>query len=138
MKKWKLLLLVLVTVLVMPAFSAPKEKKEHEIEPKRVYLCGVSLNFNDSVVYVTDIQYLDSVVINNEGSLANYSSYTMQMKIYMQGTLGEGNQTCAVLYSEDKKKLEKRVNRMRKHFLTNENKLFKKVSREAFAFRKEQ
>ena len=28
MKKWKLLLLVLVTVLVMPAFSAPKEKKE--------------------------------------------------------------------------------------------------------------
>ena len=138
MKKWKLLLLVLVTVLVKPAFSAPKEKKEREIEPKRVYLCGVSLNFNDSVVYVTDIQYLDSVIINNEGSLANYSSYTMQMKIYMQGTLGEGNQTCAVLYSEDKKKLEKRVNRMHKHFLTNENKLFKKVSREAFAFRKEQ
>ena len=138
MNKWKLLLLGLLTLVVMPVISAPKEKKERVIEPKRVYLCGVSLNFNDSVVYVTDIQYLDSVIINNEGSLANYSSYTMQMKIYMQGTLGEGNQTCAVLYSDDKKKLEKRVNRMRKHFLANENKLFKKVSREAFSFHKEQ
>ena len=138
MNKWKLLLLGLLTLVVMPVISAPKEKKERVIEPKRVYLCGVSLNFNDSVVYVTDIQSLDSVIINKEGSLANYSTYSLQMKVYMEGTLGEINQTCAVLYSDDKKNLEKRINRMRKHFLANENKLFKKVSREAFAFRKEQ
>lgn len=136
MKKWRLFLICLIGALQLSAFAAPKEKKAKSEEPKRVYMYGVAVNFNDSTVYLTDVQHLDSVVINPDGSLQNYVGYSLQLKVYLEGTLGETYQTCAVIYSDKKKKLEKRFMNMRKRYQTDKDKILKQIGTDAFTFEK--
>lgn len=137
MNKLKFLLASMIGIVMLSSFTAPKEKKEKIEEPVRVYLYGVSLNFNDSLVYMTDVQYFDSVKIGKDGSLQNYANYSQQMKIFLESTLGESNQTCAVIYSDSKKKLEKRYVKMRKKFQADKEKVLMKLG-SAFSFLKEQ
>ncbi len=134
MNKCKLLLAVLLGMVSLTAFAAKRDRAD---EPKRVYLYGVSVNFNDSVVYMTDVQYLDGMVINKDGSIQNYANYSIQMKVYLEGVLGKSNQTCAVIYSDNKKKLEKRFVKMRKRYQADKNRLLLQVGADAFRFRKE-
>ena len=134
MNKCKYLFLALMGIVLLSSFTAPKEKKE---ELKRVYMFGVSVDFNDSVVYLTDVQCLDSIVINKDGSIQNYANYSFQLKVYLEGTLGEADQTCAVIYSDNKKKLEKRYVKMRKRFRADGRNVLKQLGTDSFMFRKE-
>jgi hypothetical protein len=86
---------------------------------------------------MTDVQYLDSVVVNKDGSIQNYSNYSTQMKLYLEGVLGKSHQTCAVIYSDDRNKLEKRFVKMRKRCLAAKNRQLIQIGADAFAFRKE-
>lgn len=136
MKKWRLILICLFGALQLSASAAPKEKKEKSEEPKRVYMYGVAVNFNDSTVYLTDVQHLDSMIIRPDGSLQNHAGYSLQLKVYLEGTLGEINQTCAVIYSDKKKKLEKRFMNMRKRYQADKDKILKQIGTDAFTFQK--
>lgn len=133
MKKWRIILIGLISTIQLSVLAAPKEKDE---EYKRVYLYGVSIDFNDSTVYLTDIQHLDSVVIKPDGSLQNQASYSLQLKVYLEGVLGETNQTCAVIYSDKKKKLEKRFSRMHRRYQSSKEKILKRIGTDAFIFHK--
>ena len=137
MKKVNILLLGLWSIVLLSSFVSPKRSREKDEEVKRVYLYGVSIDFNDSVVYMTDIQYLDSMIIQKDGSLQGQAGYSHQMKLYLEGELGEDNQTCAVIYSDDKRKMEKKFLKMRKMYQAEKNYLLKILGVDAFAFRKE-
>lgn len=146
MNKWRIYFICLLGALHLSAFAAqeenaPKEKKQKKVkieEPKHVYLYGVAINFNDSTVYLTDVQHLDSVIIHSDGAIQNYASYSMQLKVYIEGTLDETTQTCAVIYSEKKKALEKRYLKTRKRYQENKNKILKHIGTDAFVFKKPQ
>lgn len=137
MNKLKFLLAGLFGIVLFSSFMAPKEKRDKDAVPKRVYMYGVSFNFNDSVAYMTDILYLDSMVINKDGSLQNCADYSYQLKMFMEGSLGVVNQTCAVVYSDNRKKLEKRYVKTRKKFQADNNKVLMKLGTSSFTFRKE-
>ena len=130
---WRYYLIGLLCAVQLPTFAANKDKNE---EPKRVYMYGVAVNFNDSTMYMTDVHYLDSMIINKDGSLQNYIGYSMQLKAFLEGTLGETDQTCAVIYSDKKKKLEKRFLRMRKECLAERKQRFKQIGTDSFRFEK--
>ena len=130
---WRYYLIGLLCAVQLPTFAANKDKNE---EPKRVYMYGVAVNFNDSTMYITDVHYLDSMIINKDGSLQNYVGYSMQLKVFLEGTLGETDQTCAVIYSDKKKKLEKRFLRMRKKCLAERKQRFKQIGTDSFRFEK--
>lgn len=147
MNKWRICLICLLGALQLSAFAAPKEKapkekkekKEKKVkieEPKRVYMFGVAENFNDSTVYLTDVQYLDSMMTTPEGSLLNHAGYSLQLKVYLEGTLNELNQTCAVIYSDKKKKLDKRFTKMRKRYEADKNKTLRRVGTDDFTFQR--
>lgn len=144
MNKWRICLICLLGALQLSAFAAPKEKapkakKEKKVkieEPKRVYMFGVAENFNDSTIYLTDVQHLDSLVIASDGSLLNHAGYSLQLKVYLEGTLNEINQTCAVIYSDKKKKLDKRFTKTRKKYEADKNKTLKRIGTDVFTFQK--
>ena len=137
MNKLKFLFTGLLGIVLLSSFMAPKEKKDKNIEPKRVYMYGVSFNFNDSVVYMTDVLYLDSMMINKDGSLQNHSDYSYQLKTSLEWSLGKVNQTSAVIYSDNKKKLEKRYVKTRKKYQADNNKVLMKIDSSSFMFSKE-
>ena len=146
MKKWRLLLICLLGALQLTAFAAPKGeapkekskkvKKEKVDKPRRVYLYGAATNFNDSTVYVTDIQRLDSMVIKADGSLQNLAQYSLQLKVYLEGTLGKQNQTCAVIYSAKKTKVENEFSKMRYRCESDKNKTLIKIDKDDFTFKR--
>ena len=136
MNKWKCCLICLLGALQLTAFAAPKKEKVKIEEPKRVYMFGVATNFNDSVIYVTDVQYLDSVIIKPDGSIQDYASYSLQFKVYLEGVLGETNQTCAVIYSDKKKKLDKRYIKARKRYRDDKGKMIIPIGTNLFQFHK--
>ena len=146
MKKWRLLLICLLAALQLTAFAAPKgdtpkekKKKEKKVKvekPRRVYVCGAAVNFNDSIVYLTDVQHLDSVIINSEGALSNHTYYALQLKVYLEGTLGELNQTCAVIYSPKKRKVEDKLSKMRYKYQSDKKKILKKITADEFTFKR--
>lgn len=136
MKKWRILLIGLLGILQLSALAAPKEKKEKTEAPKRVYMFGVATNFNDSTVYLTDVQHLDHAVMGADGSLKDHTSYSQQLKAFLESALGETNQTCAVIYSDKKKKLEKRFIRARKRYQTDKAKTLKRIGTDTFMFQK--
>ena len=122
MNKCKVFFIGLLGIVLLSSFAAPKrDKKEKEPEVVRVYMYGVSIDFNDSLVYMTDVQSLDSMIINGDGAVQNYSSYSLQLKVFLEGT----------------KKLDKLYAKMRKKYMADKDKVLKQIAKEEFVFRKE-
>lgn len=99
MKYVKILFAVLFVFTLCTAFTM----KSH----KPVYAFGVAASFNDSVVYYTEIQVLDSVALDKNGFLPKRDLYSYQLKNHLEYDLKKSDYTCMVYFSENKKKLEK-------------------------------
>lgn len=81
-----------------------------------VYLFGTSASFNDSIVYFTDIQILDSAWIDEKTDfLINRNEYSNQLREHFNAT-GHPNRTCLVSFATTEKEILKKYAKMRKQF----------------------
>lgn len=78
-----------------------------------VYAFGVAASFNDSVVYYTDIQVLDSVKLDINGFLPHRDLYSYQLKNYIEYSVNKPNYTCMIYFSKNRSKLEKTVTKLK-------------------------
>ena len=133
MKVLKLTLLV----VIMTAFIATKANAKSIMLPK-AYRCGFVANFSDSIIYVTDIQEIDSVWFDNKSKfLMSRSAYTGQLREYFINTLDMPNRTCIVIFGMDRKKAEKKYAKLMKQY-TGKNAgkyAVKHISESDFRFR---
>ena len=68
-------------------------------EMKRVYIFGMATSFNDSTVYFTDIQAVDSAWISGKAHfLVSRENYSYQLHNYLEAA-GYKNPTCIVSYA---------------------------------------
>ena len=78
------------------------------------YMFGVVTSFNDSVVYFTEIQRLDSTWINTKNNfLYSRENYSFQLRDYMKGT-GVEVPTCTVIFAEKRSDVEKKYLKFKK------------------------
>ena len=75
---------ILCAVALVFALCSAFTMKDKE---KAVYAFGVAASFNDSIVYYTDIQVLDSVELDKNGFLPKRDLYTYQLKNYLEYNL---------------------------------------------------
>ena len=72
------------------------------------YICGFATSFNDSTVYFTDIQYMDSTYTDSKtGFLYSRDNYSYQLRGHMQKN-GVANPTCITFFSKKRKDVEKK------------------------------
>jgi hypothetical protein len=91
-----------------------------KIVPK-VYLFGFAASFNDSIVYFTDIQDIDSAFIDNKNNfLLSRDNYSYQLRDYLQ-TQNMHNRTCVTMFGFKKDKVEKTYIKMKRKY-TSKNK----------------
>ncbi|MDE6348035.1 MAG: hypothetical protein K2L60_05145 [Bacteroides sp.] len=107
-------------------------------EKKAVYAFGVAASFNDSIVYYTDIQMLDSVTLDKNGFLPKRESYTYQLKNYLEYNLNKPDYTCMIYFSESKSKLEKEAVKVQGKYKKNKGMLLETIKSEVFTFTKPQ
>ena len=116
-------------------------------EMRKAYVFGFASSFNDSTVYITDIQELDSAWFTSKHHfLVSRENYSYQLRDYLGG-IGEQHRTCMVGYNTDPKKLEKEWNKLYNRYAHNQKKKnnqkqkselppfqIKKLTREQFQF----
>lgn len=109
MRYTKLLCLLMLLVIAIPSVA----KKKGDKKKYGVFLVGASASFSDSLVYITDIQFLDSASVSDKGLLEGRAQYSMQLKDYLEGKKGMKDRTCFMFFSEKKNKLEKQLKKLR-------------------------
>lgn len=131
MKYFKLFCLILIASVVLPALAkAPKDKHKYG-----VYITGVSASFSDSLVYFTNIQYVDSAAVDEKGLLSGRAEYSMQLKDYLESNKKLKNRTCFVYYNRKKKNLQKEISRLKQKYQKNKSIVVLDVDPE-FTFKK--
>lgn len=107
MKFIKVLASLLMVFMVCSAFSFKGKNKSNGL-----YIAGVSASFTDSLIYFTDIQFVDSVVLDKNEMLPMRGQYSDQLEAYLEQRLGLENRTCFIYFNEKKHKLEKTIKKM--------------------------
>lgn len=91
-------------------------------EVRKAYVFGFASSFNDSTVYITDIQEVDSAWFTSKHHfLVSRENYSYQLRDYLGG-IGEQHRTCMVGYNTDPKKLEKAWNKLYNRYAHNQKK----------------
>ena len=103
-----------------------------------IYIYGLSASFNDSIVYITNIQILDSAWLDEKTDfLINRSEYSSQFKEYFNSK-GQTQRTCIVTYAEKEKDILKKYAKMKSRYVVSKKKIknfdLRTVDEEDFKF----
>ena len=93
------------------------------VKVPQAYMFGFVASFNDSTVYFTNIQKVDSVwVTKKKGMLAGRNNYSYQLREYFAQQRNLPNRTCVVIANTDRKKVEKKFVKMKNKYLVKSKK----------------
>lgn len=97
-----------LTVMALTTQAASKSGK--------VYVFGFAASFNDSTVYFTDIQEIDSAYYDTKTKfLYGRDNYSYQLRDYLQ-TQGFTTPTCVTSFALTRKEIDKKLARLRKKY----------------------
>lgn len=119
------------------AKAEKKDKKKSNdksfVEAGRIYLYGVAMSPTDSIVYMTDELYLDSMVMDRKTKfLFGRERLSKQLATHMAGR-GESNYVCSITFAKTVKNIDKLYARQAK-ILRKQGYLIKNVGQEEFRF----
>ena len=121
--------MLLGIIFIFPALSK-KPKSSNGL-----YIAGMAASFTDSIVFFTDVQYVDSATLYNKYLLSGRAQYSNQLKYFLEDT-GQGkDRTCLVYFDKKKKSLQKRMNKLRQKYQKNKDIVIKDVD-STFKFKK--
>ena len=86
-------------------------------EVSKVYMFGFAASFNDSTIYITDIQEIKGAYVAERTKfLVNRDEYSYQLRNYLQGQ-GNAFPTCITSYAYDRKTIEKKFAKIKKRYI---------------------
>lgn len=106
---------LLVAILLAAMTYVPASARNYMV-PK-AYMFGFIASFNDSTVFFTDIQEVDSVWLQSKKQmLAGRANYAAQLREFFTNGFNLNNRTCVVIYSLKRKDVEKKYQKMIKQY----------------------
>lgn len=83
---------------------------------QKVYIFGFAASFNDSTVYFTDIQEIDSAWVDDKTHfLHDRDQYSYQLRDYLAEKF-EPNRTCITTFALSRKDIEKKYVKMKERY----------------------
>lgn len=112
-------LMALALLLLCPMAMNAKQQMA------KVYMFGLAASFNDSTVYITDIQAVDSAWIDtNSKFLLSRQDYSGQLRAYLDG-IGELHRTCITTFALNEKDIKKKYDALAKKYTDDKKTKFK-------------
>ena len=100
----------LMVAVLLPTMTAAKKSQA----PQRVYMFGFAASFNDTIVHFTDIQAVDSVMLDSKTNfLQARSLYASMLGNYLTEQQMP-YRTCVIFYDRKINKLQKKYLKMKK------------------------
>ena len=110
----KLRQVLIIAVLLLGWVNSSNAKG---YKPAKVYMFGFAASFNDSTVYMTNIQKVDAYLANDRTKfLANREDYSYQLRNYLQTNGLESFPTCVTLYAENESKAMKQFTTLKNRY----------------------
>lgn len=114
MKLYKNVIAALTLLVVASSFVGVSAKI---VCVPKLYAFGFSASFNDSIVYLTDIQEIDSAWINDKTDfLVSRDNYSYQLKNYFTN-IGQEHRTCVISFALKRKDIEKKYKKMKEKYV---------------------
>lgn len=136
MKRFKISFLLIFATLAIGISAYAKDK--NTTGPTKVYMFGFSASFNDSLVYITDIQAVDSVMIEPKTEfLVGRTAYGNQLQFFLADHKERPNTTCVVFFDKKLENLRKRYNKVIKRYKNSNATILKTLSQDEFRFESE-
>lgn len=130
MRLYKYLFAVAAVAAVLASATVTAKNKR---VPK-VYAFGFAASFNDSTVYITDIQEIDIVWINDKTKFVlERENYSGQLRTYLNEN-GKEHRTCIMSYAFKKKDIEKKFHKLRDKYVKTGNFNIENISGSDFHF----
>lgn len=98
-----------------------------------VYVFGFGMDFNDSTVYLTEIQKLDTAYIGKGNMLYNRTGYSNQLQQYLIQS-GVSHPTCIISFSDKARKIEKKYLKLKKKYLNDGKHIVKYITPAQFKY----
>jgi hypothetical protein len=112
----------LTLAIAMMAAGATNVQAQN-IKVPHAYMFGFVASFNDSTVYFTNIQQVDSVwVTKKKKMLAGRNNYSYQLREFFAQKRNMPNRTCVVVANTNRKKVEKKYIKMKNKYLVKSKK----------------
>ena len=112
----------LIFAIALMTFGSSNVSAQVEKVPQ-VYMFGFVASFNDSTVYFTNIQKVDSIwVTKKKQMLTGRNQYAYQLRDFFTQKRNMPNRTCVVMANVDRKKLEKKYIKMKNKYLVKSKK----------------
>lgn len=119
MKTRKYIILLCATCMLM-VFTNTAQANKRQIP--QVYMFGFSASFNDSTIYFTDIQAVDSAWVDDKtGFLQGRNIYAQQLKDYLAANM-QPNRVCFIMYAQKRKDIEKKYVKMKRLYTKKKKK----------------
>lgn len=110
----KLRQVLIIAVLLLGWVNSSNAKG---YKPAKVYMFGFAASFNDSTVYMTNIQKVDAYLANDRTKfLANREDYSYQLRYYLQNNGLVSYPTCVTMYAENENKAMKLFTALKKKY----------------------
>lgn len=92
------------------------------VKVPHVYMFGFAASFQDSIIYMTDIQDVQGAWMETKSKfLLGRDNYSYQLKNYLE-TQEQPQRVCVVFFAKNRKKAEKMYVKLRKKYLPATNK----------------
>lgn len=112
-------LLVLLTITIAPLASQAKK-----VQPPCVYIFGFSASFQDSVVYMTDVQAVKGAWIESKSKfLLGREHYSRQLADYFSSHQ-QPNRVCMVMFALKREDAEKKFLKLRKQYTSKSKRTY--------------
>ena len=125
---------IITAVILLTITSVLTIVAKNKQYPK-VYMYGIAASFNDSTIYFTDIQAVDTVWLDSKTKfLINRNDYSYQLKNYFEN-IGRPHRTCVVTYALKRKDIEKKFQKTRNKYVKKGKTELKYINKQEFQFK---
>ena len=120
-------LLFIFAALFVALVVVRAEEKNKADEKKGVYIFGTSFSFSDSIVYFTEIQYLEEVQLEDKTNFIPFRQhYSYELKDFMSKE-GMPGRISAVYFSEKESAIKKKEAKLKKRLEKKDNKVVRYI-----------
>lgn len=111
----KILKYILFSLLI--AVAIPTEMQAKRMKAPKMYMFGFSASFQDSIVYMTDVQEVEGAWYDTKTKfLMGRQHYSYQLKDFLANNKQQPNRVCVVMYALTRKEAEKKFIKLRKEY----------------------
>lgn len=109
-------------IVAVVALAIPEGILAKKVQLPKMYVFGMAASFNDTIVYFTNVQQIDSVWVESKNHfMLNRDIYSQQLRNHLKNNEGMYHRTCIVVADKDRKKLEKKYLKFRKLYSTSKD-----------------